>query len=233
MQTRTRRLISSDSNSAFSSASKSRTILEAPLTAPRGEVNQDAYLVLFSELVSYCRNRVQSVTELERKLADLGYRIGRRSLDLIAAREKISRREIHLLGILNFVSLNLWKFLFGKQADSLKKVRNSNECTYPTLHAVFAFRAAPSHTRICVADYIEEAAPLVNKYISVPKDYGDLNCAAFCAGIINGVLNSAGFPAHVSVKVLASSDAQLGQPLTIYYIKFDDKVLEREKRLGH
>lgn len=103
--------------------------MDASLTQSRGEVNQDAYLVLFSELVSYCRNRVQSVTELEQKLADLGYRIGRRSLDLIAMRERAVRREITLLNILNFVSLSLWKFLFGKQADSLKKVRNHDECT--------------------------------------------------------------------------------------------------------
>lgn len=84
-------------------------------------------------------------------------------------------------------------------------------------------------------DYIEEAAPLVNKYISVPKDYGDLNCAAFCAGIINGVLNSAGFPANVDVKVLArtgESDTLHSQPLTIYYIKFAPEVVEREKRLN-
>lgn len=69
----------------------------------------------------------------------------------------------------------------------------------------------------------------------MPRDHGDLNCAAFCAGIINGVLDSAGFPAEVSVKVLArSADAEASaQPLTIYYIKFDAEVLEREKRLGN
>lgn len=76
----------------------------------------------------------------------------------------------------------------------------------------------------------------MNKYISVPKDYGDLNCAAFSAGIINGVLNSAGFKANVSVKVLAQkgdSDALNTQPLTIYYIKFAPEVVEREKRLNN
>lgn len=74
----------------------------------------------------------------------------------------------------------------------------------------------------------------MNKYISVPKDYGDLNCAAFCAGIVNGVLNSAGFKAEVAVKVLqrtGDSDAPNMQPLTIYLIKFAPEVLQREKRL--
>lgn len=130
MQTRTRRLLSGDVvQSTAPSGAKPRSILDMNISATRGEVNQDAYLALFSELVSYCRNRVQSVTELEQKLADLGYRIGRRSLELIAAREKLAKRETRLLHILNFISINLWKFLFGKQADSLKKVRNSEaEC---------------------------------------------------------------------------------------------------------
>jgi hypothetical protein len=37
---------------------------------------------------------------------------------------------------------------------------------------------------------------LVNKFISVPKDYGQLNCGAFVAGIVKGVLDSAGFPSR-------------------------------------
>lgn len=35
----------------------------------------------------------------------------------------------------------------------------------------------------------------VNKYISVPRDMGQLTCAAFVAGIVKGVLEGAGFPA--------------------------------------
>lgn len=84
-------------------------------------------------------------------------------------------------------------------------------------------------------DYIEEAEPLINKYISVPADYGHFNCASFSAGIINGVLDSAGFPAEVTAKVLAKSDDEevsANQGVTIYYIKFDASVLEREKRLA-
>lgn len=43
------------------------------------------------------------------------------------------------------------------------------------------------------ADYIEDVEPLVNKFVSVPKDYGSLNCAAFIAGVIHGVLLASGF----------------------------------------
>lgn len=35
----------------------------------------------------------------------------------------------------------------------------------------------------------------VNKYISVPRDMGQLTCAAFVAGVVKGVLEGAGFPA--------------------------------------
>ena len=40
---------------------------------------------------------------------------------------------------------------------------------------------------------IHESAPVTNTYVSVPADMGQLNCAAFLAGIIAGVLDSARF----------------------------------------
>ncbi|CAN8064531.1 unnamed protein product [Agarophyton chilense] len=203
----------SDISTSTSSTGVTKSILEKSLAQARGEVNMDAYLALFAELVSYCRDRVESVMALQEKLSQLGYRIGRRALDLIIAREKISKRDTRLRNILSFIALTLWTFLYGKQADSLKKVRDSD-----------------------LEYYIEEAEPLVNRYISVPADYGHFNCAAFSAGIINGVLNSAGFPAEVTAKVLARDNENetpsQGQPLTIYYIKFEPEVLEREQRLG-
>ena len=42
-------------------------------------------------------------------------------------------------------------------------------------------------------DYIIESEPLVNKYISVPKDKGSLNCSAFIGGIIEAILNESNF----------------------------------------
>lgn len=41
---------------------------------------------------------------------------------------------------------------------------------------------------------INENGPLmVTKFISIPKDYGTLNCNAFVAGIIEGILDAAEF----------------------------------------
>ena len=60
--------------------------------------------------------------------------------------------------------------LFGKEADKLEHA-NEDERVY----------------------YIIEQEALVNKFISVPKDKGSLNCAAFMAGIIEAVLNGCSF----------------------------------------
>ena len=90
-------------------------------------------------------------------------------LEILSYREKGNRREIRLQGILQFINTNIWRCLFGKVADSLE-VYNDDEYV------------------------ISDRSPLVNRFISVPKDLGDLNCAAFVAGIIKGVLEIAGFP---------------------------------------
>ena len=44
---------------------------------------------------------------------------------------------------------------------------------------------------ICIVlDMIYENNPITNAFISVPSDMGQLNCAAFIAGIIAGILDS-------------------------------------------
>ena len=43
---------------------------------------------------------------------------------------------------------------------------------------------------------IHDNDPIVNKFVSVPKEMGSLDCAAFMAGIIKGMLDSAGFGAE-------------------------------------
>lgn len=40
---------------------------------------------------------------------------------------------------------------------------------------------------------IHEAVPITNQYISVPPDLGNLNCAAYVAGVAAGILNGANF----------------------------------------
>ena len=45
----------------------------------------------------------------------------------------------------------------------------------------------------CRTDMIAEMEPITNTFISVPPQFGHLNCAAFVAGIIGGLLDGAGF----------------------------------------
>lgn len=130
MSIRTRRSITDVPSGSGSPRTPAKSILDGSLSQSRGDVNVDLYLSLFSQLVSYSRDRVESVMALQDKLASLGYRLGRRTLELVAAREKMTKRETRLLSMLNFIALQLWTFLFGRQADSLKKVRESDsECT--------------------------------------------------------------------------------------------------------
>lgn len=46
---------------------------------------------------------------------------------------------------------------------------------------------------VVCADMIHEKEPVTNAFVSVPSDMGQLNCAAYIAGIIAGVLDGASF----------------------------------------
>ncbi|XP_053604677.1 trafficking protein particle complex subunit 5 [Plodia interpunctella] len=181
-----------------SNRSKS-SILDKPLSKGKGEISLSVYALLFSEIVQYCQNRSHSIQELQTKLSDIGQDVGTRLLDLYFVRERNSKREIKLLNMLLFVKSTLWKALFGKEADKLEHA-NDDERTY----------------------YIIEKDALVNKYISVPKDKGSLNCAIFNAGIIEAVLTKSGFPAKVTAHWHKG---------TTYMVKFEDSVISRDKSL--
>ncbi|GAB6020329.1 Trafficking protein particle complex subunit 5 [Chamberlinius hualienensis] len=175
------------------------SILERPLNKGKTEVNLSTFALLFSEIVQYNQNRVYSVPELQTRLSDMGQYVGSRILELLFLREKNFKREIKLLNMLLFVKSNMWKTLFGKEADKLEHA-NDDERTY----------------------YIIEKEPLVNKFISVPKDKGSLNCAAFVAGIIEAALNGSNFPCKVTTHWHKG---------TTFMIKFEESVIARDKSL--
>ncbi|ODQ67864.1 hypothetical protein NADFUDRAFT_81000 [Nadsonia fulvescens var. elongata DSM 6958] len=68
--------------------------------------------------------------------------------------------------------------------------------------------------------------PLINRFISIPKDMSQLSCAAFCAGIIEAVLDGALFQATVTAHTVAMDNYPTR---TVYLIKLDSSVLQREK----
>ncbi|NWU93131.1 TPPC5 protein, partial [Upupa epops] len=174
-------------------------LLERALGRPRSEVALSAFALLFSELVQYCQNRVYSVAELQCKLAQLGHQVGLRALDALVAREKSGRRETKVLQALLFVKGPVWRQLFGREADKLEQA-NDDDRTF----------------------YVIEKEPLVNAFISVPRENSSLNCAAFTAGLVEAVLGASGFPAKVTAHWHKG---------TTLMIKFDDAVVARERSL--
>jgi len=177
--------------------SKAGSILDKTLSRGKQEINLSTFTLLFSEMVQYSQNRVNSVAELQDKLASFGYFVGSKLLDVIIIREKGFKRETKLLPMLMLLKGMIWKNVFGKEADKLER-SNDDPSTY----------------------YIIEKDPLVNYFISVPKDKGNLNCAAFIGGIIESMLNGCNFPCKVSVHWHSG---------TTYMIKFDEAVLSRER----
>ncbi|XP_042863049.1 trafficking protein particle complex subunit 5-like [Penaeus japonicus] len=183
----------------MSSGKQRPSILDKSLSRGKSEVSLTAYALMFSEMVQYSHNRVTSVNELHNKLSELGQSVGVRMVELLFVRDRNYKRETKLLNILLFVKGTLWKSLFGKEADKLDRATD-DERIY----------------------YLIEKEPLVNRFISVPRDKSSINCAAFIAGIIEAVLNSTGFPAKVTA---------LWHKGTTFMIKFDDAVLTRDKQL--
>jgi hypothetical protein len=121
-------------------------------------------------------------------LADAGYGVGVRLLELISFREKSYKRESNIVSILSFIAFTLWKILFGKQADTLEKSNdNQDQCELK-----IPFNSS---------DIISDNQPLVAKFISTPKDYSSMSSAAFVAGIIEGILDASDSVSFLVVSV--------------------------------
>ena len=186
-------------------------LVDQPLSSGKNEVSLSAFAFLFSEIVQYHIRRVADTAELERKLEECGISVGRRTLELLSYREKPNKRETRLNGILTFIQNNVWKNLFGRAADSLE-IYNDDEYM------------------------ISDRDLLVNRFISVPKDYHGMNCASFVAGIVKGCLESAGFDAQVSAYEAPQAETNQLQyssaRKTNFLVKVNETVLEREQYLG-
>ncbi|KAF7268924.1 trafficking protein particle complex subunit 31 [Rhynchophorus ferrugineus] len=175
------------------------SLVDKPLSKGKGEISLSLFALLFSEVVQYCQNKSQTLPELQNRLHELGQKVGGKLIDLYFVRERNGKRETKLLSILLYVKSTFWKALFGKEADKLEH-SNDDENTY----------------------YLMEKEPVVNKFISIPRDKSSLNCAVFVAGIIEAVLTGTGFPAKVSAHWHKG---------TTYMIKFDDSVLARDNQV--
>lgn len=91
--------------------------------------------------------------------------------------------------------------MFGKTIDTVER-SNDNDLEY----------------------MIYETDPITNTFISVPEDIGDVNCAAFIAGIIRGIANQANLPAKVTTHYVEYD----GILKTVYLMKFEKSCIDRE-----
>ncbi|KAK9453610.1 NO signaling/Golgi transport ligand-binding domain-containing protein [Dipodascopsis uninucleata] len=203
---------SASSNAANNASTRSSistrrlTIYDRNLNRRAPELSLAAFSFLFSEIVQYSQKNVEGIQEMEKKLSDYGYRVGQRVLEWTVVREtKNAKREIRVLSLLQFIHSVIWKSILGKPADALEKSKDMED------------------------EYmIIDNDPVVNKYISVPKEMSQLNCAAFQAGVIEAVLDGCQFPARVTAH---SVPTDLFPLKTVFLIKLDPIVLERERYL--
>ena len=199
------------------------------------ELSRAAFAYLFIEMIAYAQRGVSNVGDLEQKyvqrrnhtkthadctnrLNTQGYPIGLRLLDLLLSRSSnplASIRPTRILPLLQFIAQTLYRHLFGRPADALEK-----SSTEPGQYMLF------------------DNEPMVNQYVSLPRELSSLNCAAFVAGVIEGVCDGAGFPtegvtAHSVGEQEQGKDAKAMWPdKTVFLIKFKPEVLERGEILG-
>lgn len=179
-------------------------ILDRPIGKPKFDVALSSFSYLFSELVQYCQAKADSTQQMEKELADAGYGIGTRVLELTFFREKQGKWDRHIITLLQFLHSTVWKYLFGKPADGLERSTDRQD-----------------------EFYLYDKDPITNRFVSVPANLGQFNTAAFIAGIINGFLDGAEFQCTVTACFSSSG----GTVRTVYVVRFGEDVLRREAEL--
>ena len=174
------------------------------------EISLASFSYLFNTLINYQHARSGSVQEIETRLNRAGYPIGIKLLDLLLYRQppRSAIRPTRILDLLQFIHGTLWRALFSRSADALEQVTSKKN------------------------EYmIIDNEPLVNTYISIPKEISQLNCAAFVAGIIEGICDAAGFSTENVTVHWAGEGDELWPGKTIFLMRFKESVMEREEAI--
>jgi len=208
--------------------SNRKTIYDRNLNRSRNaDLSRASFAYLFAEMVAYAQRRVTGIQDLERRLNEQGYPLGLRLLDLLLYRSLSgssssggltssssssasgtqANRPLRILPLLQLIHGPLWRLLFSRPADALE-------------HSVSP--STPNEYMITDND------PLVNTYISVPREMNMLNCAAYVAGIVEGVCDGCGFEAKVSAH---NQGNEMWPGRTVFLVRFGESVMEREKML--
>ncbi|MCJ1480125.1 TRAPP subunit trs31 [Schaereria dolodes] len=196
---------STPGRSGLRTPSNRKTIYDRNLNRTRtAELSRASFAYLFSEMVSYAQHRVTGIQDLERRLNEQGYPLGLRLLPLLLHREppRLSVRPIRILPLLQFITTTLWRHLFGHPADTLER-SSTNENEY----------------------MVSDNEPLVNAYISVPKEMNQFNAGAYVAGVVEGVCDAGALTARVSAH---NAGDEMWPGKTVWLIRFGEGVVERE-----
>lgn len=179
-----------------------QSVYDRSLLRKRNEVSLSAFAYIFGEAISYCHAQSSGISDLERRLGRLGAHIGVRMLELAVLREgKAAKREVRLMGMLQFVHTQVWRALFGRPADSMQV-------------------STDEHLQYMIIDN----RPLVTEFVSVPRDMPQLNCAALAGGVVEAVFTAAGFPCTCTAHSMGTDEFP---DRTVYAVKFADEVARR------
>ncbi|EMC97959.1 hypothetical protein BAUCODRAFT_67713 [Baudoinia panamericana UAMH 10762] len=169
-----------------------------------------SFAYVFNAIITYIHTKSGSVAEIENRLNRAGYPIGIKLLDLLLYRQlpRSPQRPTRILDLLQFIHGTLWRSLFNRPADALEQsTTKKNEYM------------------------IVDNEPVVNTYISVPKDMSQLNCAAFVAGIIEGLCDAAGFAMEGVSAHSAGETDEMWPGKTIFLLRFGEGTVEREEAM--
>ena len=104
-----------------------------------------------------------------------------------------------------FIHNKVWKLLFGDKADELDK----------SLHEEDEYR-------------IYDSKAIINRYLATKTE--QVNCGDFVAGIIEGILYAADFPAKVDTSIMEEEGKGGKTRKVVYIIKFAQNVMKREAK---
>ncbi|OHT13561.1 hypothetical protein TRFO_03312 [Tritrichomonas foetus] len=159
-------------------------------------IPKTTYALLFGEVIQYCHQNADSMDSFGKQLHSMGYPVGCAILEVLTQNKETSfktqQKEVPMLLL---VKEKIWPFLFGAQATELQQQLDDQSCYM-----------------------MYDDKPMVTQFISLPADIrNQFTCCAFVAGIIEGILTSAGHQCRVSGHpnpMLPSSDK------VVYLIKF-------------
>ena len=179
---------------------KTQTIYDYNLKKS-SSINSSLFSYLFAELIFYLNCRDEKKT-LQQKLNEVGFPIGQRILELCALRNNYVRFP-KIETILLFTQNEIWNYLFGSKADEVDKSPDDDN----------EYR-------------IYDNKAIINKYLATKGE--QMNCGDFVAGIIQGILYTAGFPAKVDTTVIDDENKGVIERKVAYIIKFEHQVIKRE-----